>query len=116
MDGRLDQRCKRKRRQRGPTYGVGIPDSALQQALAVGRTPGGDDLQTGHTSVPRAVVLRVLSSDTGSGTVGTTEDDGTGDVTTRHVVGLAARVDDLVDRLHGKVPSHCGREPLAGPR
>lgn len=51
----------------------------------------------------------MLGSDTGSGTVGTTEDDGTGDVTTRHVVGLTARVDDLVDRLHGKVPGHCVR-------
>lgn len=55
----------------------------------------------------------MLGSDTGSGTVGTTEDDGTGDVTARHVVGLAARVDDLVDRLHGKVPCHCC-EGLAG--
>lgn len=55
----------------------------------------------------------MLGSDTGSGTVGTTEDDGTGDVTARHVVCLAARVDDLVDRLHGKVPCHCC-EGLAG--
>lgn len=98
-----------KKTKKGPTYRVRVPDSALQQTLAVGSAPGGDDLQTGNTSVPRTVVLRVLGSDTGSGTVGTTEDDGTGDVTTRHVVGLTARVDDLVDRLHGKVPSHCVR-------
>lgn len=98
-----------KKKKNGPTYRVRVPDSALQQTLAVGSAPGGDDLQTGNTSVPRTVVLRVLGGDTGSGTVGTTEDDGTGDVTTRHVVGLTTRVDDLIDRLHGKVPGHCVR-------
>lgn len=40
-----------------------------------------------------------LGSDTGSSTVGASEDDGAGDVSTGHVVGLAGRVDNLVDGL-----------------
>jgi hypothetical protein len=48
----------------------------------------------------------VLCSDASSSTVGTTEDDRTWDVSSRHVVGLASRVNDLVDSLHGKVEGH----------
>lgn len=48
----------------------------------------------------------MLSTDTRGSTIGTTEDDGARHVTTRHVVGLATRVDDLVNGLHGKVPGH----------
>ena len=90
------------------TDGVGIPDGGLEQSSAVGSAPGADDLETGDGSVPSGEILRVLSTDTGGGTVGTSEDDGAGDVSTRHVVGLSTRVDDLVNGLHGKVPSHCG--------
>jgi len=72
----------------------------LQQTLGILRVPGGDDLKTGNGTVPGSKALRVLSSDTGGSTVGTTEGDGAGDVTARHVVGLGSRVDDLINGLH----------------
>ena len=89
------------------TYRVRVSDSSLQQTLAVGGAPWRDDLQSRDRSVPSTVILRVLSSDTGGGTVGTSEDDGTWDVSTRHVIGLTTGVDDLIDSLHGEIPSHC---------
>jgi hypothetical protein len=78
----------------------------LQQTPTIRSAPRTDDLQTRNTSVPSGVILTVLSTDTGGGAVRTTEDDGTRDVSSRHVVGLSSRVDDLVDSLHGKVPGH----------
>jgi len=48
----------------------------------------------------------VLSGDTGGETVGTTESDVAGLDTTRHVVSLCGRVDDLIDGLHGEVEGH----------
>ena len=78
----------------------------LEQTLAILGTPRADDLQARDLAVPRGVVLRVLGGDTGGGTIGTTEDDGTGQDTARHVVGLRRGVDDLVNGLHGKVEGH----------
>jgi hypothetical protein len=88
------------------TYRVRIPDGGLQKTLAVGSTPWTDDLQSGNGSVPSGVILRVLSTDTGSGTVRTSEDDGTWDISTRHVVCLSSRVDNLINGLHGEIPGH----------
>lgn len=48
----------------------------------------------------------MLGSDTSGETVGTTEGDVAGLDTTRHVVGLSGRVDDLVNGLHGEVEGH----------
>jgi len=48
----------------------------------------------------------VLSSDTRSETVGSTEGDVARLDTTGHVMGLCGRVDDLVDGLHGEVEGH----------
>ncbi len=90
------------------THRVGVSDGGLQQTLVVGSGPWGNNFQSWDRSVPSAEVLRVLSTDTGSGTVRTSESDGTRDVSTGHVVGLSSRVDDLVDRLHGEVPGHWG--------
>ena len=78
----------------------------LQQSLAVLGTPRTDDLKAGDLTVPRCVVLRVLSCDTGSSTVRATEDDGYGDIAARHVICLAGRVDNLVDGLHSEVEGH----------
>ena len=78
----------------------------LQETLAVLGTPRTDDLKAGDLTVPRCVVLRVLSCDTGSSTVRATEDDGYGDIAARHVIRLAGRVDNLVDGLHGEVEGH----------
>ena len=55
----------------------------------------------------------MLRRDAGSGTVGTPEDDGAGNVTAGHVVCLASRVDDLVDSLHGEIPRHYGRHTVS---
>lgn len=78
----------------------------LQQTSVVSCRPRRDDLETGNTSVPRSVILRMLSTNTSSGTVRPTEHDRTRNVSTRHVVGLSGTVDDVVDGLHGKVPGH----------
>lgn len=48
----------------------------------------------------------MLGTDTGGSTVGTAEGNVTDLGTTGHVVGLSTRVDNLVDRLHGKVHGH----------
>ena len=48
----------------------------------------------------------MLGTNTSSSTVRTTEDDWTWDISPRHVIRLASRVDDLVDGLHGEVESH----------
>jgi hypothetical protein len=78
----------------------------LEQTLAILRTPGANDLETGDRAVPCGVIVRVLSGDTGCGSVGTSENDGAGNVSARHVVGLASRVDNLVNGLHGEVEGH----------
>lgn len=48
----------------------------------------------------------MLSCNTGSETVGTSESDVTWLDTTGHVVGLCGGVDDLVNGLHGEVEGH----------
>ena len=48
----------------------------------------------------------MLSTDTSSETVGTTEGDVAGLDTTGHVVGLCGGVDNLVNGLHGEVEGH----------
>ena len=50
--------------------------------------------------------MGVLGSDGLGGTVGASEDDGAGTVTTRHVVDLGGGVDHVVDGLHGEVEGH----------
>ena len=78
----------------------------LEKTLAVLRAPGGNNLKTGDRAVPSGIILRVLSGDTSSGAVRTTEDDWTWNVSTRHIICLSGRVDDLVDGLHCEVESH----------
>ena len=48
----------------------------------------------------------MLSADTSSSTVRSTEDDRAWNISTRHVMSLAGRVDDLINGLHGEVESH----------
>lgn len=86
--------------------GVGVPDGGLEQTLGVLGAVWGDDLETGNASVPCGVILGVLSGDTGSETVGSTEGDVARLDTSRHVVGLCGRVDDLINGLHGEVEGH----------
>lgn len=85
---------------------VGVPDSSLQQTLGILCTVWGNDLQTRDASVPRSVILGVLSSDTSGETVWSSEGDVAGLDTTRHVVCFCGGVDDLIDSLHGKVERH----------
>ena len=85
---------------------VGVADSSLQKTFGVLCAPRRDDLQTRDAAVPGRVILRVLGSNTGSETVGASEDDWAGLDATRHVVGLSGRVDDLINGLHGKVECH----------
>lgn len=85
---------------------VGVTNSSLKQTLCIFGTVWCHDLQTGDAAVPGSVILRVLSSDTGSETIGTAEGDVAGLNTTGHVVGLGGRVDNLVNGLHGKVKGH----------
>ncbi|KAI6775058.1 hypothetical protein HG530_001816 [Fusarium avenaceum] len=88
------------------TDGVGVTDSGLQETLGILSAPGGDNLETGNAAVPGREILGVLSTDTSSETVGTTEGDVTRLDTTRHVEGLGGGVDDLIDGLHGEVEGH----------
>jgi len=85
---------------------VGVTDSGLQETLGILSAPGGDNLETGNAAVPGREILGVLSTDTSSETVGTTEGDVTRLDTTRHVEGLGGGVDDLIDGLHGEVEGH----------
>lgn len=85
---------------------VGVSDSSLEQTLGILRAVGRNDLETGDLTVPSGEILGVLSTDTGSGTVGASEGDVTLLGSSRHVVGLGTRVDDLVNGLHGEVPGH----------
>jgi hypothetical protein len=48
----------------------------------------------------------MLGSDTGGEAVGPTECDVAGLDTSRHVMGLCSRVDDLINGLHGEVEGH----------
>ena len=48
----------------------------------------------------------MLGSDCLGGSVGASEDDGTGTVTTGHVADLGRGVDHVVDGLHGEVEGH----------
>lgn len=57
-------------------------------------------------AVPSSKALRVLCSDACSSTIGATEHDGARYLACRHVECLGSRVDDLVNRLHGKVEGH----------
>lgn len=81
-------------------------ETHLQETSVISGRPRRDDLQSRHTSVPRGEILRMLRTDTSSGTVRPTEHNRTRDVSTGHVVGLCGAVDDVVDGLHGKVPGH----------
>ncbi|KAH3665949.1 hypothetical protein OGAPHI_004138 [Ogataea philodendri] len=85
---------------------VWVSNSGLHESFMVLGGKWGNHLQTWDRTVPCRVVLRVLGSNTGSCTIWTSEGDVTRLLTTRHVVGLGCRVDDLVNRLHGKVESH----------
>ncbi|KAH0357911.1 hypothetical protein KCU83_g293, partial [Aureobasidium melanogenum] len=86
--------------------GVGISDGGLHKTLGVLGAVRRNNLKTGDGAVPGRVILRVLSGDTSSETVGSTEGDVARLDTTRHVVGLCGRVDDLIDGLHGEVKGH----------
>jgi len=85
---------------------VGVADSSLQKTLGILGAVWGNDLKSRNASVPGSVILRMLSSDTGRETVGTTEGDVAGLDTTGHVVGLCGGVDNLVNGLHGEVEGH----------
>jgi hypothetical protein len=85
---------------------VRVTDGSLQQTLGILGAVWRNDLESRNASVPRGVILRMLSSDTGSETVGTTEGNVAGLDTTGHVVGLCGGVDNLVNGLHGEVEGH----------
>lgn len=48
----------------------------------------------------------MLSANTSSGAIRSTEHDWAWNISSGHVICLAGRVDDLVDGLHGEVESH----------
>ena len=85
---------------------VRVANGGLQQTLGILGAVWRNDLQSRNASVPRSVILRVLSTDTGSETVGATEGDVAGLDTTGHVVCLCGGVDNLVNGLHGEVEGH----------
>ena len=45
-------------------------------------------------------------TDRSSNTIGTAENNGNVDFTTRHIIRFGSRVDDLIDSLHGEIKSH----------
>ena len=85
---------------------IGIADSCLEQAFRIGGGIGNDDTEAGYTGVPGRIVLAVLGGDAGGSAVGAAENDRGTHLAAGHVEGLCRRVDDLVDRLHGKIPGH----------
>ena len=85
---------------------VRIADRGLEQALGVGCRVGHDHLEAGNVAVPGGVALRVLSTDAGSRAIRAAEDNRRAHLAAGHVERLGGRVDDLVDRLHGKVERH----------
>lgn len=85
---------------------VGVANGGLQQTLGILRAPGRDNLQSRDAAIPGGVILGVLRGDTSGETVGATESDVARLNTSRHVMRLSGGVDDLIDRLHGKVESH----------
>lgn len=87
-------------------HGVRVPDGGFQQALSILGAVRRNNLETWYAAIPRRVILRVLSSDTGSETVGSSESDVTRLNASGHVMCLRCGVDDLIDCLHGKVESH----------
>lgn len=86
--------------------GVGVADGGLHHTLGVLSTVRHEDLETGHGAVPGAEALGVLGTDTGSSTVGSTEDNRHVAGTGSHVKLLGGRVNNLIDGLHGKVEGH----------
>ena len=81
-------------------------DIHLEQTFAVFCRPWTDNLKTRNLTIPRGVVLRVLSRYTSGRAVWTSENNRTRYITTRHVIGLSSRVHDLVNGLHGEVECH----------
>mmetsp|Transcript_20597 Transcript_20597/g.39095 ORF Transcript_20597/g.39095 Transcript_20597/m.39095 type:complete len:272 (+) Transcript_20597:99-914(+) len=86
--------------------GVRITNGSLDESLGVFGRIGRNDLETRDTGIPSAKALRVLGSGTGRKTVGSTKDNGTGQITARHVELFGSAVDDLINGLHGKVNGH----------
>ena len=86
--------------------GVIITNSGLEETLGILSIIRSNDLETGDGAIPSSKALRVLSSDSGSSTVATTENDGDVHLTTRHVAGLSSRVDDVINGLEREVEGH----------
>ena len=57
-------------------------------------------------SVPAAVILAVLGTDPGRGTIRTPEDDRALNLTARHIERLGGGIDHMINGLHGKVERH----------
>mmetsp|Transcript_42257 Transcript_42257/g.72162 ORF Transcript_42257/g.72162 Transcript_42257/m.72162 type:complete len:212 (-) Transcript_42257:78-713(-) len=83
-----------------------IPNSRLHQPLGILRVVRRNDLQPRYTGVPRREALGMLRRRPRRIAVRPTEHDGTGNVPRTHVILLGGGVDNLIDRLHGKVPRH----------
>ncbi|VEU45051.1 unnamed protein product [Pseudo-nitzschia multistriata] len=85
---------------------VGIPNGGLDQSLGVLTGIGRDNLKTGDGSEPSGKTLRVLGGGTGTVSVGTTEDNGNGQVSPTHIILFGRTVDNVVDSLHTEIDGH----------
>ena len=86
--------------------GVGVSDGSLDESLGVLAGIGRNDLEAWNGGVPSRKALTVLGRRTCRVSVGSTKDNGTGNVSGTHVVLFGSRIDNLVDCLHGEVDGH----------
>mmetsp|Transcript_39308 Transcript_39308/g.76936 ORF Transcript_39308/g.76936 Transcript_39308/m.76936 type:complete len:247 (+) Transcript_39308:111-851(+) len=86
--GRNAKRCAIHQLVLKKHHRVGVPDRRLHEAPGILAVIRSNNLETRAVTVPRSKALRVLRSDPSRGSVGPPENDGTFDVTCRHVVDL----------------------------
>merc|ERR1719180_159802 len=85
---------------------VRVSDSCLQQAFAVLRIVGRNDLKSGTMGIPSGKALRMLGSNTLGTAVGSTEHNWDVHFSSGHIECLRSRVDHLINSLHGEVEGH----------
>mmetsp|Transcript_104697 Transcript_104697/g.293462 ORF Transcript_104697/g.293462 Transcript_104697/m.293462 type:complete len:373 (-) Transcript_104697:109-1227(-) len=86
--------------------GVGVPNGGLDESLGIRRGVGRHHLDSRHTSIPGSKALRVLGCCSRTVSIGSPKDNRTGQIAAAHVKLFGGRVDDLINRLQGKIPRH----------
>jgi pyruvate dehydrogenase E1 component alpha subunit len=87
-------------------HGIGVANGRLEQALCIRGVVRGNHLQPRAVRIPAGIALAMLRSHAACGTIGATKYDGGFHLATAHIQRFGGRVQNLVNRLHGKVPRH----------